>query len=327
MNRENNASEKISIIIPVYNAEKYIESTLNNLFAQTYKNYEIIIAFDTKTTDKTLDILQKINETHPIIIDIGNDSSTGSARNRGLRLASGKYIVFVDSDDVILPEYLQSMLDVFKKYPEMDVVCCNALFLKDTEINKGLQIAQKKEPSITTYNHHDAILLKIFDTLPWGVWAHMIKKSYLERYNLQLPDYTVREDLVFTLQLFINTDKIGYNVKPVYLYLKHPDTVTTQKFDKWFDNSQPSRKDLAELAKKLPQDAAEELKFRDDRLVAAGCACKYDYRTYREKLKEYGVSRLSFYRGGDSFTGKVSVVAFSLSKFLYYRCIRFMKKI
>ena len=321
-----NLKPTISIILPVYNSEKYIERTLNNIFNQTSQNFELIVAYDEKSTDNTLAILQNFQKTHPIIIDIGNDANTGSARNRGFRLAKGEYVIFVDADDIILPDYLSSMISVFEKYPELDVVCCGVLFEDDTHVLRGLKIAEKSPSNIKLYEQYEALLEKVADKLPWGVWSHMIRKSYLIENKLSLPDYTAREDLIYTLQLFMNTPNIGYSSKIVYLYLKHTDSITATKFDKWWDMCQPSRKDLEELSKYLPEDVAEEIKFRDERLVAAGCACKYDYKTYRMKLKEYGVSKLSFYRGGDSPLGKISTVVFNISKYAYYKGMRYMKK-
>lgn len=316
----------ISVIIPVYNSEKYIKSTLNAISNQTYQNFELIIAYDEKSTDNTFSILQEFQKTHSIIIDIGNDANTGVARNRGCKLAKGEYIVFVDADDIILPDYLSSMLRVFEKYPELDVACCGVLFENDSKIQKGLKSAEKSSDNILLYERDEALLKKVADQLPWGVWSHMIRKSYLIENNLSLPNYTAREDFVYTLQLFMNTPKIGYSSKIVYLYLKHGDSITATRFDKWYDMCQPSRKDLEELSKYLSEDVAEEIKFRDERLVAAGCACKYDYKTYRAKLEEYGVSKLSFYRGGDSIMGRISVVVFNISKYAYYKGMRYIKK-
>ena len=321
-----NLEPTISIILPVYNSEKYIETTIDSIFNQTYQNFELIVAYDEKSIDNTLQILQKLQEKYQFIVDIGNDANTGTARNRGFRLAKGEYIIFVDADDIILPDYLSSMISVFEKYPELDVVCCGIRFEKDTHIQRGLKNAEKSPSNIILYDQHEALLEKVADKLPWGVWSHMIRKSYLIENNLSLPDYTAREDFVYTLQLFMNTPRIGYSSKIVYLYLKHTDSITATKFDKWWDMCQPSRKDLEELSKYLPEDVAEEIKFRDERLVAAGCACKYDYKTYRTKLEEYGVSKLSFYRGGDSLMGKISAVVFNISKYVYYRGMRYMKK-
>ena len=88
MERENATDKLISIIIPVLNAEKYIEATLCNLFAQTYQNFEIIIAYDKRSTDNTLEILKNISTIHPLKIDQDVDANTGSATP--LKLSMGR---------------------------------------------------------------------------------------------------------------------------------------------------------------------------------------------------------------------------------------------
>ena len=315
----------ISIIIPVYNSEKFIETILNNIFSQTYQDFELIIAYDEKSTDNTLSILQELQKTYPIIIDVGNDTNTGSARNRGFKLAKGEYIIFVDADDVILPDYLASMIRVFEKYPELDVVCCGVLFEKDTKIHRGLKIAEKSYDNIILYDRNDALMKKVDDKLPWGVWSHLIRRSYLIENKLSLPNYTAREDFVYTLQLFMNTPKIGYSSKIVYIYLKHKGSITATKFDEWWDMCQPSREDLQKLSKLLPTKVVDEIKFREDCLVAAGCACKYDYKTYLAKLEEYGVRKLVTYNEGDSIVGRLAVMVFNISKYAYYKGFRYIK--
>ncbi|HJJ47824.1 MAG TPA: glycosyltransferase family 2 protein [Methanocorpusculum sp.] len=317
----------ISIIIPVYNGEKYIEQTLNSLFTQTYSNFEIIISYDEKSTDNTLAILKTIEKTHPLIIDIGNDTSSGAARNRGYLHASGKYIVFTDVDDIILPEYLESMLNVYIAHPELDVVCCSVLFTDENKLERSIKKASQSKTGMHLVEKDNAIMLKIFDVLPWGPWAHMMRRTYIEQYNLRFPDCSAREDLVFTLDAFMHTEKIGCSEKIVYLYVNHAASMTSSRFDKWWEMSIPSRSALAELSKDLPREAAEEIFYRDERLVAAGCACSSDYKTYRRQLDEYNVHRLHFYCGGDSLIGKLSVIIFNISKYLYYKAMRKAKKI
>ena len=321
-----NNKNRISIILPVYNSEKYIETTIDSIFNQTYQNFELIVAYDEKSTDSTLLILQEFQKTHPITIDIGNDTNTGSARNRGFRLAKGEFIVFIDADDIILPNYLSSMMRVFNKHPELDVVCCGVLFEKDAHIQRALKIAEKSLDNIILYERDEALLKKVADKLPWGVWSHMIRKSYLIENKLLFPDYTAREDLVYTLHLFMNTPKIGYSAKIVYIYLKHTDSITATRFDKWWDMCQPSRRDLEELSKYLPENVSYEIKLRDQRLATAGCACKYDYKTFLSKLEQYDIQKLVPYSEGDTFIGKIAVIVFNISKYAYYKGFRYMKK-
>ena len=102
--------KKISVIIPVYNAEKYIRETLDSIIKQSYKNLEIIL-IDNESKDRSPDIIQKYEAKYPEIHMIeGSGKGPGASRNRGLKLAKGDYIVFADADDY-LPDK-----EIFCKY-------------------------------------------------------------------------------------------------------------------------------------------------------------------------------------------------------------------
>ena len=102
--------KKISVIIPVYNAEKYIRETLDSIIKQSYKNLEIIL-IDNGSKDRSPDIIQKYEAKYPEIHMIeGSGKGPGASRNRGLKLAKGDYIVFADADDY-LPDK-----EIFCKY-------------------------------------------------------------------------------------------------------------------------------------------------------------------------------------------------------------------
>lgn len=107
----------VSIIIPAYNAAHYIETCLRSIYSQTYSYFEVIVAYDEKSTDDTLCVLTSLSEQYPHHIDIGRDTGSGAARNRGFQFAKGEFIIFVDADDELLPEYLSSMITLFTKYP------------------------------------------------------------------------------------------------------------------------------------------------------------------------------------------------------------------
>lgn len=116
----------ISIIIACYNAEKYIIETLESVIKQTYSNFEII-AIDDGSTDNTLSILKKYqkNDTHINIISQSNQHCT-KARINGITHSKGKYIIFLDSDDIIAPTYLEKCNDVLERNPDISIVYAKA---------------------------------------------------------------------------------------------------------------------------------------------------------------------------------------------------------
>jgi len=100
-------NDLISVIIPVYNTEKYIENCLRGVLGQTYENIEVIVIND-GSTDNSLKIINKIKDKRLKIIDREN-SGAAYSRQQGVKMAKGKYIIFVDADDYIKPAYIERL--------------------------------------------------------------------------------------------------------------------------------------------------------------------------------------------------------------------------
>jgi teichuronic acid biosynthesis glycosyltransferase TuaG len=105
-------NKKVSIIVPAYNSEKFISDTIQSIQNQTYTNWEMIIVDDC-STDKTVEIIQEFMDNDPRIhlIKLNTNSGTGIARNTALQAVSGRYIAFVDADDLWEPEKLSKQID------------------------------------------------------------------------------------------------------------------------------------------------------------------------------------------------------------------------
>lgn len=115
---------QVSIIIPAYNAEKYIKRSLKSLLNQTYNKIEIIV-IDDGSTDGTATLIEAFRDPR-IIYRYQNNSGQGAARNHGIRLSKGEYITFLDTDDVYLPLKVEEQVMYFAMHPEYDVVYCSA---------------------------------------------------------------------------------------------------------------------------------------------------------------------------------------------------------
>jgi len=118
----------VSVIIPVYNAENYIEETLKSVFNQSYTDYEIIVV-DDGSTDNTPEILNRYGDK---IIYIRQENSGGpsSPRNRGIKIAKGKYIALFDSDDLMFEKKLQSDVNILDNCPDVSLVFSNFVVLE-----------------------------------------------------------------------------------------------------------------------------------------------------------------------------------------------------
>ncbi|MFN7830178.1 MAG: glycosyltransferase family 2 protein, partial [Armatimonadota bacterium] len=117
-----NLNESVSVVIPGYNVGSYIEASLASVYAQTHKPREVICVND-GSTDNTLDVLHKLQEQHPdlIVIDQPNGGAC-SARNAGLKAATGKWVQFFDGDDVLLPQKIESQVALACSEPDVNVV-------------------------------------------------------------------------------------------------------------------------------------------------------------------------------------------------------------
>lgn len=115
MNREY-VKDRVSVITPIYNAEKYLEKTLASVFAQTYKNIEIVLVDDC-SKDKSAQIIARLKKQHPEIIYFlqPQNMGAGAARNKALELASGQYVAFLDSDDLWLSKKIEKQIMLMKR--------------------------------------------------------------------------------------------------------------------------------------------------------------------------------------------------------------------
>ena len=106
----------VSVVIPVYNVEKFIEKTIQSVLAQTYKNIEILV-IDDCSPDNSAKIIKSMAETNPEIkyYKLDKNSGVASARNKGIEIAQGQYIAFLDSDDLWKPDKLSKELDLLKR--------------------------------------------------------------------------------------------------------------------------------------------------------------------------------------------------------------------
>lgn len=105
----------VSVIMPIYNAEKYLADAVNSIFEQDYKNIEVVLVDDC-STDRSVEIIAEFQKEHPKIIYHLQEKNmgAGAARNKALELAKGRYVAFLDSDDLWMPTKIQRQLDLMK---------------------------------------------------------------------------------------------------------------------------------------------------------------------------------------------------------------------
>ena len=125
---------KVSVVIPTYNSAQFIVETLESVFAQTYKDYEVIVV-DDGSTDNTKEVLKPYMSRIRYIYK--ENGGPASARNEGIKNARGEYIAFLDSDDLWLPEKLEKQVEYFEQYPDVVLVSTDRIRLVGNRLIRG----------------------------------------------------------------------------------------------------------------------------------------------------------------------------------------------
>lgn len=206
---------KVSIIVPVYNAEKYISDTLDSILMQTYNSIEVILIND-GSVDKSLTILQKYAEIDKRvkIIDKKN-SGVSNTRNIGIDFATGEYICFVDSDDVLEPDYVSDMLEIAIQ-KQADLIVCGYALMDKRGKKRNLEINYKKG-NIAENQSAFRVLLEV--GLGISIWNKLIKREILNKYNIRFTsEMSFDEDMFFSWELVAASKIIYFCEKNLYNY-------------------------------------------------------------------------------------------------------------
>ncbi len=200
----------VSIIIPIYNVEKYLEQCIKSLINQTYRNLEIILIND-GSTDKSTKICEKYkNQDNRIVFINKKNGGAASAKNEGLKIAKGDYITFVDSDDFIEPDMIEYMVNTIKKYNSDIIQCSFTNLYKNTEKFKQDKIIEQK---ITSKDFLELFLTKWDSSL---FWNKLFKREVIE--NVFFKEGRCIDDEFFTYKCVINSKSIVTSNKIVYNY-------------------------------------------------------------------------------------------------------------
>ena len=111
---------QFSVVIPLYNKEKYVEQTLKSVVGQTYQNFEVVIVNDC-STDNSVDVVKDIDDHRIKIIEHSENKGLSASRNTGINAATYPYIAFLDADDYWDSTYLETILSLIKEYPDESV--------------------------------------------------------------------------------------------------------------------------------------------------------------------------------------------------------------
>lgn len=230
----------ISIIIPVYNVEEYLHVCLNSVLKQTYQDFEII-CIDDASTDSSLEILEYFIQKDSRIKILKNDYNKGPgySRNRGLDIAQGKYISFLDADDWLSPNAFEILIEKTEENNLDFLMFKNIVFYEENrefgmEEYYDMKFMDKFENEI--FNHFDLDKTKLF-VISNAPWNKFYLKSFLDKNNIRFPNENlIHEDNPFFYKVITSAKRISLTNKYLHNRRRRMGSIMTLNNERLFDN-------------------------------------------------------------------------------------------
>lgn len=310
----------VSVIVPVYNCEEYIGTTLDSIINQDFKNFEVIV-IDDGSTDRSLEIInEKLSKSlisHQIIHQ--ENSGVSSARNAGISKATGKYLVFIDGDDYVTGNHLSELYNGKSDFSLVQ-------FIK----KDGDRLSTPYHFSREFMSCEDFIKKELNMEMPFTFCQLMYKTSIIKDNGIKFnPDLVYGEDIDFALRALIYGDEVTISNEATYYYLQHPQSaINTSEFRRFevieiFEGiadfyKSKGRDDLANLVitSRIPKAIFGNMNY----FFYNG----YDFDRVLNKMKELDLlTKLSRYEGDSKFKSKIRL--FLLSPKIYYKTWKKLK--
>lgn len=209
---------KLSIVIPVYNVEKYILKCLESIFSQPFQDFEVICVND-GSTDNSLAVLQSFKDDRLIVIDKKNEGS-GVARNTALAIARGEYVFFVDGDDWIEENSLQKMIDEAERL-HTDVLIFGGLSCyEDKKQSGGYSVDKLPKKYLNRVFSAEDIKKDVFK-FPSTAWTKLYRREFLQKNDIKFQEIKVGQDQLPFFHSMITAERIALFPENLYCYRKN----------------------------------------------------------------------------------------------------------
>lgn len=325
---------RVSVIVPVYNVERYIEKCLVSLLNQTYNHIEIIVV-DDGSTDKSREVIEHLSmKDQRIHYFFKKNGGLSSARNTGINHATGKYLSFVDSDDLVKPTFIEEL--VFEaEANNAEIAICNMTYVFDDGSERP------RTPKIQNFSirsgkeaFHDMLVGKSF-------LFHAVNKLYRTDLweNIRFPEGKIYEDVYTTYKVVFMAKRVVYINKDLYYYLQNRtgSILNSQFNDNRFDIFN-AMQEIAEFCKK--KSAYEDEAFQKFAISNVISMVNYLYpeesRLTREEFRRIQnaffehLEQFNFNNYWEnSFISTVGKIRFTLIRtdlHLYCKIMRFIKR-
>lgn len=221
--------DKISIVVAVYNAEKYLKKCIDSLLNQTYENIEIILVNDS-SNDSSLLICNEYSSRYTNVTTLNNESNLGvsATRNKGIDLSTGDYICFVDSDDYVEPDYIQKLYFYYKKYNTVPI--CGFVYHDEYNHCKPVNYTWSGGNELVSLGEAFKLNDELYLT---ALWNKLFDNNLIKNNNIRFDEkLSMGEDLRFSVEYLqmTNLDSVFAFSDTLYHYTKLSDTTLMSNF-------------------------------------------------------------------------------------------------
>ncbi len=223
--------KQVSIVVPIYNSEKFLARCLQSLQQQTYQSIEILLIDDGSTDQSAVICREAAKQDSRITVVHQSNAGLGAARNRGIDEASGDYICFVDSDDYVDPCYVETLLKNIQR-TNADIAICNHWSIQEGQPNE----TAVENPAFVKYTgpareYYKKLLTNTRLNLQAFVWRCLYKRTVFdsEVTHVRFATGQLIEDVLLMMQLYTKSGlKVTTQATPLYYYVQHPASLTRQ---------------------------------------------------------------------------------------------------
>ena len=247
MNRTITGNPLISVIVPVYNAQDYLDRCLRSLADQDYPDFEVLLV-DDGSTDRSGGICEDWSGKDSRFITCRKENGgVSDARNYGLDRCSGEYIAFVDADDYVERTYLSYLYELLCRTDRCRISQANHIIVRGEK--KGISDSAGQDRTLSCHDAAEAVLYHdCVDVSPWGKLYH---RSVFE--GLRYPKGRIFEDTYLFAEILMKTENYAYGGLPQYNYVKNPESITTKLFrEKSFEYIEAAERLAEKLRESFP---------------------------------------------------------------------------
>lgn len=276
---------KVSIIIPVYNAEKYLKDSVDSAIKQTFQDFELIIV-DDGSCDNSLGICTEFaGRDARIRVFSQTNQGVSAARNKGMEYANGEYIVFIDADDRMHPEMLETLVKSCEE-AHADIAICGVLTCEE---NDSVPSELDRATIMEVLSPDEALRLFLRgEMIGSGVWNKLFRKNLIANIKFCVGK-RMNEDKYFLFEALLQMSKAVFCREQLYFYFVRQDSATHKSFsDRWFDNLYFAKRIYDTVLEQFP-NLEKEARF---------CMIQTEYSLLRMMVKTHAYSEYdSEYRG------------------------------